>query len=238
MPEPARQATPPAVCVAESPIGRPDEVPRRPELREEHVLVVAAHAPENPGETDRAAALTEHEEVSRGVDGGAVPRGGTADGAVAPDVVALGVQLDGELAPEVSRVGERELPAELDLLLVPADEEAVPDGVLRDVVRARRVRERRVHLGPEHGPVRVVPLGPDAAGVRDGGVAPAAVVEAAVEPAVEAASTPTPRGDGPKGGGITQGREALLRYILRPAIAQERVEQRPDGLVRITLKRA
>ncbi|MCC6646611.1 MAG: transposase [Polyangiaceae bacterium] len=36
----------------------------------------------------------------------------------------------------------------------------------------------------------------------------------------------------------TQGREALLRYVLRPAIAQERVEQRPDGLVRITLKRA
>ena len=35
-----------------------------------------------------------------------------------------------------------------------------------------------------------------------------------------------------------QGREALLRYVLRPAIAQERVEQRPDGLVRITLKRA
>jgi len=36
----------------------------------------------------------------------------------------------------------------------------------------------------------------------------------------------------------TQGREALVRYVLRPAIAQERVEQRPDGLVRITLKRA
>ena len=36
----------------------------------------------------------------------------------------------------------------------------------------------------------------------------------------------------------TQGREALLRYVLRPAIAEERVEQRPDGLVRITLKRA
>ncbi len=36
----------------------------------------------------------------------------------------------------------------------------------------------------------------------------------------------------------TQGREALSRYVLRPAIAQERVEQRPDGPVRITLKRA
>ena len=36
----------------------------------------------------------------------------------------------------------------------------------------------------------------------------------------------------------TQGREALLRYVLRPAIAEERVEQRPDGPVRITLKRA
>ncbi len=34
------------------------------------------------------------------------------------------------------------------------------------------------------------------------------------------------------------GREALLRYVLRPAVAQERVEQRPDGLVRITLKKA
>jgi len=34
------------------------------------------------------------------------------------------------------------------------------------------------------------------------------------------------------------GREKLLRYVLRPPIAQERVEHRPDGLVRITLKRA
>jgi len=34
------------------------------------------------------------------------------------------------------------------------------------------------------------------------------------------------------------GREALLRYVLRPPIAQERLEPRPDGLVRITLKRA
>jgi hypothetical protein len=34
------------------------------------------------------------------------------------------------------------------------------------------------------------------------------------------------------------GREALLHYVLRPPVAQERVEQRPDGLVRITLKRA
>jgi hypothetical protein len=33
------------------------------------------------------------------------------------------------------------------------------------------------------------------------------------------------------------GREALLRYVLRPPIAQEHVEHRPDGLVRITLKR-
>ena len=32
------------------------------------------------------------------------------------------------------------------------------------------------------------------------------------------------------------GREALLRYVVRPAVAQERVELRPDGLVRITLK--
>ncbi|HEX9810115.1 MAG TPA: transposase, partial [Alphaproteobacteria bacterium] len=34
------------------------------------------------------------------------------------------------------------------------------------------------------------------------------------------------------------GREARLRYVLRPPVAQERVEQRPDGLVRITLKKA
>ena len=34
------------------------------------------------------------------------------------------------------------------------------------------------------------------------------------------------------------GCEALLRYVLRPPIAQERVEHRPDGLVRITLKKA
>ena len=34
------------------------------------------------------------------------------------------------------------------------------------------------------------------------------------------------------------GREALLRYVLRPPIAEEGLEQRPDGLVRITLKKA
>jgi hypothetical protein len=34
------------------------------------------------------------------------------------------------------------------------------------------------------------------------------------------------------------GREALLRYVLPPPIAQERVEQGKDGLVRITLKKA
>ena len=34
------------------------------------------------------------------------------------------------------------------------------------------------------------------------------------------------------------GRGALLRYVLRPPVAQERVEQRPDGLVRIRLKKA
>ena len=33
------------------------------------------------------------------------------------------------------------------------------------------------------------------------------------------------------------GREALLRYVLRPPIAQERVVQGPDGLVRIVLKK-
>ncbi len=34
------------------------------------------------------------------------------------------------------------------------------------------------------------------------------------------------------------GREALLHYVLRPPVAQERVEQRAFGLVRITLKKA
>ena len=33
------------------------------------------------------------------------------------------------------------------------------------------------------------------------------------------------------------GREALLRYVLRPPIAQERVVAGPDGLVRIVLKK-
>ena len=34
------------------------------------------------------------------------------------------------------------------------------------------------------------------------------------------------------------GREALLRYVLRPKVPQERLEPRPDGLLRITLKKA
>jgi hypothetical protein len=34
-----------------------------------------------------------------------------------------------------------------------------------------------------------------------------------------------------------EGREALLKYILRPSVAQERVTLAPGGLVRITLKR-
>jgi hypothetical protein len=34
------------------------------------------------------------------------------------------------------------------------------------------------------------------------------------------------------------GREALLHDVQRPPVARERVEQRPDGLVRITLKKA
>jgi len=40
------------------------------------------------------------------------------------------------------------------------------------------------------------------------------------------------------GAGAPGGREALLRYVLRPPLAQERLELRPDGLVRITLKKA
>ena len=34
-----------------------------------------------------------------------------------------------------------------------------------------------------------------------------------------------------------EGREALLKYVLRPPIALERVTEGPDGLVRITLKK-
>jgi Putative transposase len=36
----------------------------------------------------------------------------------------------------------------------------------------------------------------------------------------------------------TAGREALLRYVLRPPVAQERIEPQQDGLIAITLKRA
>ena len=39
------------------------------------------------------------------------------------------------------------------------------------------------------------------------------------------------------GGFDARAREALLKYVLRPPIAQERVTQGPDGLVRIALKR-
>lgn len=39
------------------------------------------------------------------------------------------------------------------------------------------------------------------------------------------------------GGADAEGREALLKYILRPPIAQERVTRGPDGLVRIVLKK-
>jgi hypothetical protein len=35
----------------------------------------------------------------------------------------------------------------------------------------------------------------------------------------------------------TAGREALLRYVLRQPVAQERVEPQNDGLIAITLKR-
>src|SRR6266511_2241438 len=40
------------------------------------------------------------------------------------------------------------------------------------------------------------------------------------------------------GGSDDTGRETLLRYVLRPPIAQERVEPQKNGLVRIALKRA
>ena len=34
-----------------------------------------------------------------------------------------------------------------------------------------------------------------------------------------------------------RGREALLKYVLRPPIAQERITRGPDGLVRIALNK-
>jgi hypothetical protein len=41
-----------------------------------------------------------------------------------------------------------------------------------------------------------------------------------------------------RAGGLDEaGREALLKYVLRPPIATERVQRGPDGLVRIALKR-
>ncbi len=41
-----------------------------------------------------------------------------------------------------------------------------------------------------------------------------------------------------RAGGLDQpGREALLKCILRPAVAQERITQSPDGLIRILLKK-
>ena len=40
------------------------------------------------------------------------------------------------------------------------------------------------------------------------------------------------------GGADKAGREALIRYVLRPPLAQERVSQTPEGLVRIALKKA
>ena len=39
------------------------------------------------------------------------------------------------------------------------------------------------------------------------------------------------------GGQDHEGREALLKYILRHAVAKERVTLRPDGLVRVALKK-
>ena len=39
------------------------------------------------------------------------------------------------------------------------------------------------------------------------------------------------------GGQDQEGREALLKYILRPAVAKERVTLRPNGLVRVALKK-
>jgi hypothetical protein len=39
------------------------------------------------------------------------------------------------------------------------------------------------------------------------------------------------------GAADARGREAMLRYILRPPVAQERILQGPDGLVRIALKK-
>jgi hypothetical protein len=38
-------------------------------------------------------------------------------------------------------------------------------------------------------------------------------------------------------GSDAHGRAALLRYVLRPPIAQDRIEQGQDGLIRILLKK-
>ncbi len=40
------------------------------------------------------------------------------------------------------------------------------------------------------------------------------------------------------GGHDPEGREALLRYVLRPPVSNERLELLPDGLVRVRLKKA
>jgi hypothetical protein len=48
----------------------------------------------------------------------------------------------------------------------------------------------------------------------------------------------TPHADTRAGAQDAAGREALLRYVLRPPLGQERREPRPDGLVRIVLKKA
>ncbi len=40
------------------------------------------------------------------------------------------------------------------------------------------------------------------------------------------------------GAADARGRETLLKYVLRPPIAQERITRGPDGLVRIALKKA
>jgi len=75
------------------------------------------------------------------------------------------------------------------------------------------------------------PAGP---ALRRGAVAPAALPESKLCVSDEGYSLHAATTAGAQD---NRGREALLRYILRPPVAQERIVQGPDGLVRIALKK-
>jgi len=76
------------------------------------------------------------------------------------------------------------------------------------------------------------PAGP---ALRRGAVAPAPMLESKLCVSDEGYSLHAATSAGAQN---KRGREALLRYILRPPVAQERIVQGPDGLVRIALKKA